>query len=206
MNYRKLVKEEKDLTLQDIERGYGKKVAQALVKYCTLKKLDMNDVVGDLKTDGNGMTPWDKFDVWAQNTLGLDIMDNFDDTYDWSGAEEREKKDREREEEEKKERDAAEKGLKEIVQHKKELRKLRRDLRRKNKRKSKKFAQVYSAPSDFSEMDEASGSNPADEYFISNWIGKELSECEWAMDVDYGESPILVTTSAGTFTITVEPA
>ena len=65
MDYRKIVKEEKDLTLQDIERGYGKKVAQALVKYCALKKLDMNDVVGDMKADGNGMTPWDKFDVWA---------------------------------------------------------------------------------------------------------------------------------------------
>ena len=101
MKLHKIVKEEKDLTLKDIEKGYGKKVAQALVRYCTLKKLDMDEVVGDLKTDGNGMTPWDKFDVWAQNTLGLDIMGDFDDTYDWSGAEERERQQRELDRQEK---------------------------------------------------------------------------------------------------------
>lgn len=101
MKLHKIVKEEKDLTLKDIEKGYGKKVAQALVRYCTLKKLDMDEVVGDLKTDGNGMTPWDKFDVWAQNTLGLDIMGDFDDTYDWSGAEEHERQQRELDRQEK---------------------------------------------------------------------------------------------------------
>jgi hypothetical protein len=131
-------------------------------------------------------------------------MDNFDDTYDWSGAEERERKEREREEEEKKERDAAEKGLKEIVQHKKELRKLRRDLRRKNKRKSKKFAQVYDAPSDFSEMDEASGSR-MDKYAISEKICESLSDCEWANNLDTANgNDIMLTVDGRNYTITVE--
>jgi hypothetical protein len=204
MDYRKITKESNNVTLNDIERGYGKKVAQALVKYCSLKKLDIDDVVGDLTEDGNGMTPWDKFDTWAKNTQGIDIMDNFDDTYDWSGAEEREKADREREEEEKRERADAEKGLRQMRKNQKDLKKLRRGLRRKAK-KGKRFGQVYQNPTDFSTMDEASGSNPEDEYFISNWIGKELSDCEWAMDVDYAESPIILTTSAGTFKVTVEP-
>lgn len=85
-------------TLKDIERAYGKDTARALAKYCALKKIDMTKVVSDMRTDGNGMTEWDKFDVWAKNTQRLDIMGNFDDTIDWTGAsddEKREKKERE---------------------------------------------------------------------------------------------------------------
>ena len=51
--------------LKDIEKTYGKKTAKALAKYCELKKLDVDDVISDLHQDGNGMTEWDKFDVWA---------------------------------------------------------------------------------------------------------------------------------------------
>ncbi len=177
MKLHRIVKEEKDPTLKDIEHGYGKEVAQALVKYCALKKLDMNEVVSDLKTDGNGMTPWDKFDVWAQNTLGLDIMKDFDDTYDWSGAEERERKERERAEQEKEDELAFKKGLKEIERNKKDLKKLRRDLKKKNRR-SRRMGRVYQAPTDFSTMDESSGSH-MDEQDILDFIGEELRGCEW---------------------------
>lgn len=183
MKLNRIVKEGKDLTLKDIEHGYGKEVAQALVKYCALKKLDMDEVVSDLRTDGNGMTPWDKFDVWAQNTLDLDIMKDFDDTYDWSGAEERERKERERAEQEKEDELAFKKGLKEIEKNKKDLKKLRRDLRRKN-RKSGRMGRVYQAPTDFSTMDESSGSR-MEESDILDWIFQEMGECEWAEDMEY---------------------
>ena len=67
-------------TLKEIERTYGKKVREALVKYCEKKGLDITQTVYDTKTDGNGQTPWDKFDNWAQTKLGLDVMGGFDDT------------------------------------------------------------------------------------------------------------------------------
>lgn len=78
---------ESDDTLIDIENTYGKEVKDALVKYCTLKKLTPDAVIDDMSEDGNGMTQWDKFDTWAQTKLGLDIMGKFDtDDYDWTGA------------------------------------------------------------------------------------------------------------------------
>jgi hypothetical protein len=67
-------------TLKEIERTYGKKVREALVKYCEKKGLDITQTVYDTKTDGNGQTPWDKFDNWAETKLGLDVMGGFDDT------------------------------------------------------------------------------------------------------------------------------
>lgn len=67
-------------TLKEIERTYGKKVREALVKYCEKKGLDITQTVYDTKTDGNGQTPWDKFDNWAETKLGLDVMSGFDDT------------------------------------------------------------------------------------------------------------------------------
>ena len=96
-------------TLKDIEKTYGKKTAMALDKYCKLFKKDLTNVVSDMKTDKNGMTEWDKFDRWAQRTMKVDIMDNFDDTIDWTGAEE--KKDDDKEENLKKPRRSMRKGL-----------------------------------------------------------------------------------------------
>ena len=178
-----IVKEEKDQTLKDIERGYGKEVARAFAKYCALKRLDMDEVVSDLKTDGNGMTPWDKFDVWAKNTLDLDIMKDFDDSYDWSGADEREKEERERAEQEKEDELAFKKGLKEIRRNKKDLKELKRGLRKKN-RKSRRMGRVHHAPTDFSTMDESSGGR-MEETDILDWIFQEMGECEWANDMEY---------------------
>lgn len=51
--------------LDDIEQTYGAEVAKALTKYCSIKNLDIDKVVLDPKSDGNGMTAWDKFDIWA---------------------------------------------------------------------------------------------------------------------------------------------
>ena len=85
-----------EATLLDIEKTYGKKTSLALDKYCKLFKKNPTDVVSDLKADGNGMTEWDKFDVWAKRKLKLDIMDNFDDTIDWTGAEDEPAKSKEK--------------------------------------------------------------------------------------------------------------
>ena len=182
--------ESADATLKDIERTYGKKTALALDKYCKLFKKNPTNVVSDMKMDGNGMTEWDKFDVWAQRKLKVDIMDNFDDTVDWTGADD----DRKRE----KEFDDADK---------KEERKAARKAKRAAKRllKKKQHASHALHTHDTPHFNEGSGSNPCDEYFISHWIGEQLSECEWAQDVDYGDFPILVTTDAGQFKVTVEP-
>lgn len=151
--------ESADATLKDIERTYGPKVAKALVKYCELKKLDIEQVVSDTKEDGNGMTLWDKFDVWAQKVQKLDIMGNFDDTIDWTGAEDEKKREKEFAKAEK----LAAKG--------------------KGKRGIKKgrFGDVYSAPTDFSTMDESkvNESSEKDAAFVANWIQEELSDCEW---------------------------
>ncbi len=151
--------ESADATLKDIERTYGPKVAKALVKYCELKKLDIEQVVSDTKEDGNGMTLWDKFDVWAQKVQKLDIMGNFDDTIDWTGAEDEKKREKEFAKAEK----LAAKG--------------------KGKRGMKKgrFGDVYSAPTDFSTMDESKVNESAekDAAFVANWIQEELSDCEW---------------------------
>lgn len=119
-----------DETLKDIEKTYGKKTALALDKYCKLFKKTPTNVVSDLKADGNGMTEWDKFDVWARRKLKIDIMDNFDDTVDWTGAEDDKK--REKEDEKEKERSARKfkKDIKELRQNKKDLKKLRRGMRK----------------------------------------------------------------------------
>lgn len=185
MKMHRIVKENSGITLKDIEHGYGKEAAKALQKYCSLKNLDIDEVVSDTKTDGNGMTPWDKFDVWAQKN-GVDIMGNFDDTYDWSGAEERERRERERAEMDKEEDREIKKGLREIQKNKKELRKMRRQLRRNSKanRRSERFGNVYQAPTDFSTMNESGGSR-MDENDILDWIFQEMGECEWAGDMEY---------------------
>ena len=48
---------------------------------------------------------------------------------------------------------------------------------------------------------ENSGSNPVDEYFISNWIGEELQNCEWVdpNEIQYaGDEPwVEISTSDG---------
>ena len=153
--------ESADATLKDIERTYGPKVAKALVKYCELKKLDIEQVVSDTKEDGNGMTLWDKFDVWASKVQKLDIMGNFDDTIDWTGAEDEQKREKEFAKAEK----LAAKG------------------KSKGKRGMKKgrFGDVYSAPTDFSTIDESkvNESVEKDAAFVANWIQEELSDCEW---------------------------
>jgi hypothetical protein len=188
MKHNRIVRES-IMTLKDIEKSYGAKVAKALAKYCNIKKLDINQVVGDLRTDGNGLTPWDKFDIWAKKTQGLDIMDNFDDTVDWSGAED----------DAKREKEFSTLDDEEQALTKKRARKAEK-LRRKKRQRASHSLREYDIP----EFNEGSGSNPEDEYFISNWIGEQLSDCEWAHDVDYGESPIILTTNAGSFKIIVE--
>lgn len=155
-------------TLKDIERGYGLKVAKALAKYCELKKLDVDDVVSDMSEDGNGMTAWDKFDVWAQKVQKLDIMGNFDDTTDWTGAEDKERKEREREKEEKMHTRKLNKDLKELRKNKKDLKNLRRDMR-----KGRKLAR------------ESEENVRMEENDILDWIFQEMGECEWAKDMEY---------------------
>jgi hypothetical protein len=91
---RKINESSEQETLKEIERTYGKKVRDALVKYCTAKNLDITDTVYETKTDGNGQTPWDKFDNWAEKKLGLDIMGDFDDDFDYTGADARAKRER----------------------------------------------------------------------------------------------------------------
>lgn len=91
---RKINESSEQETLKEIERTYGKKVRDALVKYCTAKNLDITETVYETKTDGNGQTPWDKFDNWAEKKLGLDIMGDFDDDFDYTGADARAKRER----------------------------------------------------------------------------------------------------------------
>lgn len=122
-----------DETLKDIEKTYGKNTARALDRYCKMFNKKAVDVVSDMKMDGNGMTEWDKFDVWARRKLKLDIMDNFDDTFDWTGTEERKNDDKEEKKREKDERRAERKikrDLKELRKNKKDLKKLRRGMRK----------------------------------------------------------------------------
>lgn len=122
-----------EATLKDIERTYGKKTALALDKYCKLFKKDLTNVVSDLKTDKNGMTEWDKFDRWAQRTMKVDIMDKFDDTMDWTGAEDdkdREKEERNAEREQARSARKLKRNIKELRKNKKDLKKVRRGMRR----------------------------------------------------------------------------
>ena len=46
------------------------------------------------------------------------------------------------------------------------------------------MGRVYQAPSDFSTMDESSGSR-MEENDILDWIFQEMGECEWAKDMEY---------------------
>ena len=120
-------------TLKDIEKTYGKNTAKALDRYCRDMKKNPVDVVSDLKADGNGMTEWDKFDVWAKRKLKLDIMDNFDDTIDWTGAEDdkdREKEEKNAEREQARSARKLKRNIKELRKNKKDLKKLRRGMRR----------------------------------------------------------------------------
>ena len=153
-------------TLKDIEKTYGKKAAMALDKYCKLFKKDLTNVVSDMKTDKNGMTEWDKFDRWAQRTMKVDIMDNFDDTIDWTGAEEKKDDDKEEKKRERDERSAARKitrDIKELHKNKKELKKLRKGMRKGLLRESTRM----------------------DENDILDWIFQEMGECEWVDDINY---------------------
>lgn len=175
--------ESSDATLKDIERSYGKETAKALEKYCDIKGLDVDEVVSDMHVDGNGMTPWDKFDAWAQRTQKLDIMGNFDDTYDWTGAEEDRKRERE---------------LAEIDKKGKKLhnQRAKRASRRAAKRRAGHALPEYDAP----RFDEGSGSNPIDETYVSDWIYDEISQCEWVEDATFeseSSSELVISTVDG---------
>ena len=114
------------------------------------------------------MTEWDKFDVWARRKLNLDIMDNFDDTVDWTGAEDDKK--REKEDEKEKERSARKfkRDIKELRKNKKDLKKLRRGLR-----KGRRLTRESIENARMEEND------------ILDWIFQEMGECEWANDMEY---------------------
>jgi hypothetical protein len=160
-------------TLKDIEKTYGKKTAMALDKYCKLFKKDLTNVVSDLKTDKNGMTEWDKFDRWAQRTMKVDFMDNFDDTTDWTGAED----DRKREQEF-------------ANADKEEERKATKKARRAAKRMLKKRQRdghaldTFDQPK-FGHFSESSGNDPQD---VLDFIAEELYECEWVSNIDFDDT------------------
>lgn len=55
-----------------------------------------------------------------------------------------------------------------------------------------RMPKVYDRPTDSDIYGEGSGSEPVDEYFISNWIGEELQDCEWVdpAEIQYaGDEP-----------------
>ena len=81
--------------IEDIERMYGKDVAEGLLEYCRQFNKKPAQVMNDLTVDGNSQTEWDKFDNWLQRKKGIDFTDKFDD-YDVD-AELRKQIDRERE-------------------------------------------------------------------------------------------------------------
>ena len=84
IHFKKSMWQESSVTLKEVEKGYGKDVKDALVQFCAKKKLSPDEVVNDDTEDKNGMTLWDKFDVWAKNALGLDIMHNYANGADWT--------------------------------------------------------------------------------------------------------------------------
>ena len=189
---KKIVHENSDSTLKDIERGYGIEVAKALAKYCSIKKLDVDEVVSDLTEDGNGMTAWDKFDVWAKNTQKLDIMDNFDDTIDWTGAEDDE-------------RAAQEFAKADELERKKEKHKAKMAAKRAAKRKNRMSHGLheYDMPN-FDSFSESSGQTPHD---VIDFIAEELNECDWVSNIDFDDysSKCYVETDDGkSFIITVD--
>lgn len=192
-----------DETLKDIEKTYGKNTARALDRYCKMFNKKAVDVVSDMKMDGNGMTEWDKFDVWARRKLKLDIMDNFDDTFDWTGTEERKNDDKEEKKREKDERRAERKikrDLKELRKNKKDLKKLRRGMR-KGRRLARESMERL--------MKEGSGSR-MNQWDIASWISDEVRDCEWANGVDFEnddyEDPWfrITTTDGDTFQVVVK--
>lgn len=75
--------QESAVTLKDIEVGYGKEAKEALIKFCALKKVSPDEVVNSLDEDKNGMTLWDKFDVWAKKH-GVDILKDYEGGADWT--------------------------------------------------------------------------------------------------------------------------
>ena len=176
-------------TIKDIERTYGKKTAMALSKYCEIKDITPTEVVSDLSEDRNGMTAWDKFDVWAKRTMKVDVMGNFDDTYDWTGAADERKREKEFSKLERKERAKARS-------------KARNALKKRNRAD---HALKMVDMSGLDKFQEGSGSNPIDEYFIQDWIANELNECEWVGKVINGADFVLVKTQDGErFCVTVE--
>lgn len=168
-----------DAILKDIERTYGAKTARALAKYCELKKIDIYKVISDTKEDGNGMTEWDKFDVWAKKVKNVDIMGNFDDSIDWTGAEDERKREKELAKDEKL-----------------AARKSKRIRKGKTSKKSGRFGRVHSAPTDFSTIDESTGGMDAQS--IADFCSEELGECEWVSLIKQGDNADFeVTTTEG---------
>lgn len=167
-----------DAILKDIERTYGAKTARALAKYCELKKIDIYKVISDTKEDGNGMTEWDKFDVWAKKVKNVDIMGNFDDSIDWTGAEDERKRE------------------KELAKDEKLAARKSKRIRKGKPSKSGRFGRVHSAPTDFSTIDESTGGMDAQN--IADFCSEELGECEWVSLIKQGDNADFeVTTTKG---------
>jgi hypothetical protein len=60
----------------------------------------------------------------------------------------------------------------------------KRDDKAGKRKKKTRFGDVYSAPDDFSTMDESYGSRMT-QWDIASWISDEVRDCEWADDVDF---------------------
>ena len=121
---------EDGITLREIEKWYGKKTAEELVKYCSAKKIGVDAVAAS-------DSEWDRFETWAKGKkrgLGTNSS-KFDNWKDAASLDDGDKRGR--------------------------------------------AAKVYDRPTDADIYGEGSGSEPVDEYFISNWIGDELQDCEW---------------------------
>ena len=83
IRFRRLTKESADenitADIKDVERMYGKDVANGLLEYCRMFKKRPGQVMNDLSEDGNGQTEWDKFDNWLQKKKGIDFTGGFGD-------------------------------------------------------------------------------------------------------------------------------
>lgn len=192
--------------LDDIEQTYGAEVAKALTKYCSIKNLDIDKVVLDPKSDGNGMTAWDKFDIWAQRKQHLNIMDKLEknDNIDWTGAED----DRRHEKElAKTNNDEKLKLDKWGRKAKKSAQKMIDQWRQKNHKKkwnrNSHALDVYDEPN-FDTFNESSGQTSHD---VIDFIAEELNECEWVSNIDFDDysAKCYVETDDGkSFIITVD--
>ena len=70
--------------IKDIERMYGKDVANGLLEYCKKFKKRPEQVMNDLSEDGNGQTEWEKFDNWMKHKHQTDFDHKFrDKKYDY---------------------------------------------------------------------------------------------------------------------------